>query len=111
MAAGRRDRTRTPRAGARRPGAHSGSGGSAGHTGHGLAGLRERAEALHGRVEAGPSPGGGFRLVVSVPVSVPISRAVESGGIDPVALGVPGARSRAAAPHREASTRSRRRAE
>ena len=60
------------RAGRTPPGAHSGS---AGHTGNGLAGLCERAEALHGHVEAGPSPEGGFRLVVSVPVSVPISRA------------------------------------
>jgi two-component system sensor histidine kinase DesK len=37
--------------------------------GHGLAGLRERAEALRGRVEAGALPGGGFKLMVSVPVS------------------------------------------
>jgi two-component system sensor histidine kinase DesK len=37
--------------------------------GHGLAGLRERAEALQGRVEAGTLPGGGFKLMVSVPVS------------------------------------------
>jgi signal transduction histidine kinase len=37
--------------------------------GHGLAGLRERAEALQGRVEAGALPGGGFKLMVSVPVS------------------------------------------
>jgi two-component system, NarL family, sensor histidine kinase DesK len=37
--------------------------------GNGLAGLRERAEALHGHVEAGTLPGGGFRLTVSVPTS------------------------------------------
>ena len=37
--------------------------------GNGLAGLRERAEALHGHVEAGTLPGGGFRLMVSVPTS------------------------------------------
>jgi two-component system, NarL family, sensor histidine kinase DesK len=37
-------------------------------TGSGLAGLRERVEALGGRFEAGPRPEGGFRLVVWVPV-------------------------------------------
>jgi two-component system, NarL family, sensor histidine kinase DesK len=36
--------------------------------GNGLAGLRERAEALSGRVEAGPLPAGGFRLLVVLPV-------------------------------------------
>ncbi len=35
--------------------------------GNGLAGLRERAEQLAGRVEAGPAPEGGFRLLVTVP--------------------------------------------
>ncbi|HEY3726952.1 MAG TPA: histidine kinase [Solirubrobacteraceae bacterium] len=39
-----------------------------GNGGHGLAGLRERAEALRGRIEAGGRPEGGFRLAVSVPV-------------------------------------------
>jgi two-component system, NarL family, sensor histidine kinase DesK len=38
--------------------------------GHGLAGLTERAESLRGRMEAGALPGGGFRLSVSIPVSV-----------------------------------------
>ena len=38
------------------------------HRGNGLAGLRERAEAMRGRIEAGGLPGGGFRLAVSVPV-------------------------------------------
>jgi two-component system sensor histidine kinase DesK len=37
-------------------------------SGHGLAGLRERAERLAGRLEAGAEPGGGFRLRVSVPI-------------------------------------------
>jgi two-component system sensor histidine kinase DesK len=36
--------------------------------GNGLAGLRERAEQLAGRVEAGPGPQGGFRLLVTVPL-------------------------------------------
>jgi two-component system sensor histidine kinase DesK len=37
--------------------------------GHGLAGLSERAQALHGRVLAGPRPSGGYRLAVEVPVT------------------------------------------
>jgi two-component system sensor histidine kinase DesK len=37
-------------------------------SGHGLAGLHERAERLAGRLEAGARPGGGFRLRVSVPL-------------------------------------------
>jgi two-component system, NarL family, sensor histidine kinase DesK len=37
--------------------------------GNGLAGLRERAMILRGRIEAGAVPDGGFRLAVSVPVS------------------------------------------
>lgn len=36
--------------------------------GSGLAGLRERATALGGSLEAGPMPGRGFRLRVAVPV-------------------------------------------
>ncbi len=35
--------------------------------GNGLAGLRERAAGVAGSVEAGPVPGGGFRLCVTVP--------------------------------------------
>jgi two-component system, NarL family, sensor histidine kinase DesK len=37
--------------------------------GNGLTGLGERAEVLGGRVEAGPLPAGGFRLLVVVPVA------------------------------------------
>jgi two-component system, NarL family, sensor histidine kinase DesK len=44
------------------------SNGAALPTGHGLAGLRERAERLAGRLEAGAGPEGGFRLRVSVPI-------------------------------------------
>jgi two-component system, NarL family, sensor histidine kinase DesK len=36
--------------------------------GHGLDGLRERVDAVDGRLEAGPIDGGGFRLFVEVPV-------------------------------------------
>lgn len=39
--------------------------------GNGLAGLRERAEQLAGRIEAGPGPQGGFRLLVTVPLRRP----------------------------------------
>jgi signal transduction histidine kinase len=42
-------------------GAHSSSGG------FGLAGLRERAEQLGGSFTAGPLPGGGFRLNLTLP--------------------------------------------
>jgi two-component system sensor histidine kinase DesK len=45
-----------------------GRGSDSSNGGHGLTGLRERAEAVSGRVEAGPSEDGGFRLEVSVPV-------------------------------------------
>jgi two-component system sensor histidine kinase DesK len=37
-------------------------------TGSGLAGLAERAARLRGRLEAGPVPGGGFRLRLVVPL-------------------------------------------
>ena len=37
-------------------------------TGLGLVGLRERATQARGRFEAGPLPGGGFRLALSVPI-------------------------------------------
>ena len=43
-------------------GPHNGTNG-----GHGLAGMRERAEAIGGRVDAGPAPGGGFRVHAHLP--------------------------------------------
>jgi two-component system sensor histidine kinase DesK len=45
-------------------------GGGMGGGGNGLAGLRERAASLRGRIEAGAAPGGGYRLAVSVPVAM-----------------------------------------
>jgi two-component system sensor histidine kinase DesK len=48
------------------PGSATGNGRGAGH---GLAGLRERARSVAGRVEAGTGPEGGFRLTVRVPTS------------------------------------------
>ncbi|HEY1539758.1 MAG TPA: histidine kinase [Solirubrobacteraceae bacterium] len=41
--------------------------------GSGLIGLRERAERLAGRLEAGPAPDGGFRLWVTLPVRGPLT--------------------------------------
>ena len=47
-----------------------GSATSNGHAGNGIAGLRERAERVRGRIEAGRrADGDGFRLAVSVPTT------------------------------------------
>jgi signal transduction histidine kinase len=40
-----------------------------GARGHGLEGLTERVERMHGRIEMGSRPEGGFRLAVSVPLA------------------------------------------
>jgi two-component system, NarL family, sensor histidine kinase DesK len=45
-----------------------GAGANGSAPGHGLDGLRERAEAVGGHLDAGPLPGGGFRLSVTVPL-------------------------------------------
>jgi signal transduction histidine kinase len=42
--------------------------GSADGAGYGLVGMRERAELLGGRFQAGPHPGGGFRVCATLPV-------------------------------------------
>jgi signal transduction histidine kinase len=47
-----------------------GIGGSA-RAGNGIAGMRERAESLGGTLEAGPRPGGGFRVAARLPVGSP----------------------------------------
>jgi signal transduction histidine kinase len=37
--------------------------------GHGIAGMRERVGAYHGRLDAGPGPTGGYRVLALLPVS------------------------------------------
>ncbi len=39
--------------------------------GNGIAGMRERAEALGGTLEAGPRRGGGFSVAARLPVGSP----------------------------------------
>jgi signal transduction histidine kinase len=45
--------------------------------GHGIVGLRERATLLGGTLNAGPSPDGGFSVLLSVPVAPPPGAARE----------------------------------
>jgi signal transduction histidine kinase len=42
--------------------------GSTAGGGNGIPGMKERATALGGRLDAGPRPGGGFRVRASLPL-------------------------------------------
>jgi signal transduction histidine kinase len=46
----------------------------AGGAGHGLAGMRERAAAVGGTLDAGPGSAGGFRVRAELPLSAPAGR-------------------------------------
>jgi two-component system, NarL family, sensor histidine kinase DesK len=71
--------------------------------GNGLSGLRERAEAMDGRLEAGPLDNGGFRLMVSVPVSRPGSH---SAPAPDATVPAPGADAAVRAPGADAAVRA-----
>jgi signal transduction histidine kinase len=48
-------------------GGADGSRGRAAGSGNGLTGMAERARALGGSLDAGPRPGGGFRVLAKLP--------------------------------------------
>jgi signal transduction histidine kinase len=48
-----------------------GRGGPGDGTGYGIAGMRERADLVHGQLSAGPRPEGGFKVAARLPLPVP----------------------------------------
>jgi signal transduction histidine kinase len=50
---------------------------TAGRSGTGLLGLRQRVELIEGTLEAGPSPDGGFDLVATLPALAPTTQRLE----------------------------------
>ncbi|WP_416985278.1 sensor histidine kinase [Streptomyces sp. T028] len=58
------------------------TGADAGGSGNGLAGMRERAAALGGTIEAGPRADGGFRVLAVLPVKSTVRATTDEGGED-----------------------------
>ncbi|MEE6287573.1 sensor histidine kinase [Georgenia sp. MJ173] len=49
--------------------------------GHGILGMRERVELFAGTIEAGPRPGGGFRVRAVIPLPRQVVPGAEPGGV------------------------------